>query len=181
MDSAFPIVGRRAIVEVMTRGPWELTDPAETLRQINAICPFRAGQAIVAAVQLSDQAVTGARVAIQERLSADDDLDREFDLHRELAREIAQELVPDRWSVIKDRAGMSHVLVTVVCREGRVIPTLHEHEWMRAWHYANQFQGAYDGDVYVVTPHGWTGVLDRRAGYQPCLSDRPQLRLLPPA
>ena len=40
------------------------------------------------------------------------------------------------------------VLVTIACREGRVVLTDHEHTWLRAWRYANHFRAAFDGDVF---------------------------------
>ena len=46
---------------------------------------------------------------------------------------------------------------------------LHESRWLSAWRYANHFRAALDGDVYTVTPHGWGGYLDYRAGYEPRL------------
>ena len=65
--------------------------------------------------------------------------------------------------------GITHVLVTVVCRQGRVTGTEHEGAWLMAWRCSNHLRGAFQGDVYVVTPHGWGGYLDHRAGYEPCL------------
>jgi hypothetical protein len=76
---------------------------------------------------------------------------------------------------------MSHVLITVVCRPGFVVPSAQEFDWLRAWRYSNHFRGAYDGDVFIVTPHGWTGTLDERAGFEPCLPGDIHLRLAPPA
>ncbi|MGL5930343.1 MAG: hypothetical protein ACRCY8_15540 [Dermatophilaceae bacterium] len=61
------------------------------------------------------------------------------------------------------------VLVTVVCRTGRVVPGPEETFWMLAWHYSNHVRSAFDGDVYVVTEHGWTGCHDKRAGFTPAL------------
>ncbi len=72
---------------------------------------------------------------------------------------------------------MTHVLVTVVCRNGRVIFTRREEFWFRAWRYANHFRGAFDGDIYVVTPHGWGGMIDRRGGYEPALGHPGRERL----
>ena len=35
-----------------------------------------------------------------------------------------------------------------------------------AWRRSNHLRGAFNGDVYAVTPHGWGGYLDHRAGYR---------------
>ena len=48
------------MVEAMTdRYPWDLENPADILMQVNAVCRFKLGRTIVAAVRLSDQPVTG--------------------------------------------------------------------------------------------------------------------------
>ena len=67
----------------------------------------------------------------------------------------------------------THVLVTVVCRSGRVVPGPEELFWLRAWRYSNHLANAFDGDVYLVTEHGWTGCMDRRAGFTLGLHRRP--------
>ncbi len=61
------------------------------------------------------------------------------------------------------------LFVTVVCRRGRVIPSAQDYFWLTAWRYSNHCSNAFDGDVYLVTEHGWTGCLDRRAGFAPHL------------
>lgn len=39
---------------------------------------------------------------------------------------------------------------------------------------------AFDGDVDIVTPHGWTGTLEDRCGLTPALDHRrPALRAVP--
>ena len=93
--------------------------------------------------------------------------------------EVAERLVPPRTGTPTGRSPITHLLVTVVCREGRVIDTINEHRWFRAWRYSNHLTNAIDGDIYVVTPNGWTGVMDRRAGLVPRL--RPHLALAPRA
>jgi hypothetical protein len=67
-----------------------------------------------------------------------------------------------------------HVLVTVVCRLGRVVPGPEELFWLLAWRYSNHLTAAFNGDVYLVTEHGWTGCADHRAGFTPALSPRPR-------
>lgn len=154
----------RATVEDMRTDVWDLDDPAATLRQIAHMCAFRAGRSVVAAVRLGDQVVTAARVVRdtgEQVPNPPEDSD--------LARAVAQELVPERFTVTTDHGGMSHVLITVVCRDGYVLAGRQEFTWLRAWRYSNHFTGGLDGDVYIVTPHGWTGTIDRRAGREPCL------------
>lgn len=164
MDNDLHDLRVHATVGAMNREPWELDDPATTIREIDELCPLQLGRTVVAAVGVTDQMVTAATVATEcgERLP-------DHPESSELARRLAYEIVPERGSISADNGGMSHLLVTVVCRDGYVLAGRREFEWIRAWRYSNHFRGAFDGDVYVVTPHGWTGLLDHRAGYDPCL------------
>ena len=147
----------------MSANIWDLDDPAATLRQIAHLCAFRPGRSIVAAVRLGDQVVTEAKVVTDAGQLPDPPEDSE------LARAVAQEIVPERFTLTTDHGGMSHVLITVVCRDGYVLAGRAEFTWMRAWRYSNHFTGGLQGDVYIVTPHGWTGTIDRRAGREPSL------------
>ena len=146
----------------MSDDPWDLENAEQTLRDIAAICPFVMGHVIVAAVELATQQVTGARVAVVGEPPDGRDAS-------ELVRGLAEQLVPERWASGRDGHGITHVLVTVVCRQGRVIGTECESAWLMAWRRSNPLRGAFNGDVYVVTPHGWGDYLDHRAGYEPCL------------
>ena len=146
----------------MTDDRWHLENAEQTLRDIAAICPFMDGHVIVAAVELATQRVTGARVAVVGEPPAQHDAS-------ELLRGLAEQLVPERWASGHDGHGITHVLVTVVSRQGRVTRTESETTWLTAWRYSNHLRGAFQGDVYVVTPHGWGGYLDDRAGYEPRL------------
>lgn len=146
----------------MERRPWHVTDPEQMLRAVHEICPLRVGQVIVAALAIGTQQVTDAQVA-----ASGGRLEEHHD-RSDRVRALAEQMVPERWATSSEGHGMTHVLITIVCREGRVVFTHHEHTWLKAWRYANHFRGAFDGDVYVVTPHGWAGVLDQRAGFEPC-------------
>ena len=88
----------------------------------------------------------------------------------ELLRRHAQDLVGVRPWADGGWRPPRHVLVTVVCRSGRVVPGPDELFWLTAWRYANHLGDAFDGDVYLVTEHGWTGSIDRRAGFAPSLA-----------
>ena len=146
----------------MDKRPWHLVDPEQTLHDIERLCPFELERVIVAAVELDTQKVVDARVAMTGELA---------DHYRgsDLVRELAADMVPERWASGRDGNGMTHVFVTVVCRRGRVTFTGRENSWFRAWRYANHGRAAFDGDVYIVTPDGWGGSIDQRAGYEPAL------------
>lgn len=85
-------------------------------------------------------------------------------------RQIAQELAP---TPSPGHVGeITAELYTVVCREGRAVDALTEWLFMEAWRFSNHLTSAIAADVYVVTPHGWTGILDSRAGFEPRLASR---------
>lgn len=147
-----------------------LTDPAATLSAIDELCPLRVGRTIVAAVELKSQEVVGARV-----LHTGDRIVYHLqDRGSDLVRSTVEEMLPDRTfdPAAKQWSSITHTFVTVVCREGRVIDTEREWAWHHCWRYANHFRPAFDGDVFVVTPDGWTGCFDRRAGFEPRLRPR---------
>lgn len=148
----------------METRPWHVTDPEQMLRAVHEICPLRMGIVIVAALKLDRQQVTDARVAVPGVQTEEDPYGSD------VVRALAEQMVPERWASTSEGHGITHVLVTIVCREGRVVLTHHEHTWFRAWRYANHFRAGFDGDVYIVTPHGWGGVLDQRAGFEPRLA-----------
>lgn len=84
-------------------------------------------------------------------------------------RGLAQELVPAptwdgrRWSAPTGE------LVTVVCREGEPRITPVETQFFLGWRYSNHLTAALQGDIYVVTPTGWTDVLGEWSGPLPAL------------
>lgn len=155
---------------------WELEDPDRVLRAVDALCPLRAGQVVVASVHLESQEVVDA-AALPDASEPQPCWDP-YEASRRLC-EVAERLVPPRTGTPTGWSPITHVLVTVVCREGRVIDTITEHRWFRPWRSSNHFTTATEGDIYVVTPHGWTGVMDKRAGLVPRL--RPRLALAPRA
>ncbi|KRB47091.1 hypothetical protein [Terrabacter sp. Root181] len=158
------------------RQRWELEDPELVLRSIDDVCPLVSGSVVMAALTLDSQELTAAAYVPDPAESQPF-----WDPHDASSRlsEVALQLVPESTGAgaRPGRSPVTHLLVTVVCREGRVIDTIAEHRWFGAWRYSDHLTSAVDGDVYVVTPHGWTGVMDHRAGHQPRL--RPRLTVAP--
>lgn len=83
---------------------------------------------------------------------------------------VAQDTVPrrtrrgNRWGPIVGE------LVTVVCREGDAAITPAEVQYFWGWRYSNHGTAALDGDVYVVTPQGWTALVGEWSGARPVLA-----------
>lgn len=157
---------RPATVAFMTEKPWHVVDPDRMLREVEAHHPFELGTVLIAALDLDDQHVTGVRALGPEPLAGVSTVGMSSKGSK-IVRKVAEELVPERWANGPEGNGITHLLVTIVCREGRVVPSRQESDWAVAWRYANHFHAAFDGDIYIVTPHGWTGCMDHRAGYEP--------------
>lgn len=160
------------------RERWDVANPQKTLSDVVARASPAAGDVIVVtmaahaggATQVVDITTVHTAAAAIERFAASD-----------LLRHHTVAVVPDHppaGSVRADggrrpRPARDYVVVTVVCRTGRVVPGAAEVFWAKAWRYANHFANAYDGDIYTLTPDGWTGSHDRRAGFTPALGASP--------
>ncbi|KAB7745411.1 hypothetical protein GA707_05635 [Nostocoides sp. F2B08] len=161
--------------------PWILDDPAATLPVIIRQGRGRIGSTLVAHVDRETRALMGVRRlrTPEPRFTSESEhwgqvLSPSQDLS-DLLGDIAHEMAPPR---VRTDAGWSPTaadLFTVVCREGYVVDTAVEWQFVHAWRYAAITSACSDGDVYVVTPDGWTGIMDRRAGLTPTVAQRPRL------
>lgn len=140
---------------------WDLRDPGHALALVASAVPLRVGTIALASFACHDRGavdLSGACVVHDGRERPDD--------HeaRELMRGAADRVAGPR------RGGApAHTSMIVICREGRVISTAGDWFWFSAWRYANHLADLFTGEHYVLTPHGWTGLLDDRAGFEPRL------------
>ncbi len=70
------------------------------------------------------------------------------------------------------RRHYEHALVTVVVRPGRCVLGPNELVWSLGWRYANHFEAAFDGDLILVTEHGWRDLMSHEAGFEPSMRPR---------
>lgn len=156
------------------KSSYTLADPAASLAAILEAGDARAGRTIIAHLDLESQELLGVRtIDTPTPIPGHDGPSRDarweaLSTLRDQLREIAEDLVPipEVWCA----PYLTGELYTVVCREGRVVDTLTEWQFLNAWRISNQNTPAISADTYVVTPHGWTGALDRRAGLEPRLA-----------
>jgi len=146
---------------------WILDDPATVIQSVLSKARAKSGDVIVARVDVDSQAVVGVhrlrrKVPFPKAWSTSDGLPQLSDALRSAAEALAPERV---WT--EKRGGYTSVFITVICRQGRAIDSRDEWLCLRDWRYSNHFRDGFDSDVYVVTPHGWAGVMDRRAGHAP--------------
>lgn len=169
-------------MNAQAHNPWDLVDPAETLAQIIGRGRARPGTTLVAYVDIASQDVQRIRRLPTPTPYLGEVEEDEYWAMRALSddlRGLAQEMAPirtfdgNRWS------RMTGVLVTVVCREGQPVSTDDEWQFWAAWRYSNHLTAAFEGEVYVVTPHGWTGTLSEQGGEAPALDSRHVLAAVP--
>ena len=145
--------------------PWDVADPERTLTEILASVKPTSGDVLVAMLRAAEhqELVDATRIHTGPPLDLDE--------ARERLRRHARLMAADRpwegpgWRVPE------FLFITVVCRGGRVVPTASDYFWLTAWRYSNHLSNAFDGDVYLVTEHGWTGCIDTRAGFTPQLRE----------
>ena len=152
--------------------PWDVREPAPVIAEAVTRCRAVAGDVLMVLLPRADADDGEQEVADALRIHHGTLPDRWA--ASDLWGEHALRLVDERpW----DGSGWrppQFVLVTIVCRQGRVVPGPDELFWMMARRYSNHLGDAFDGDVYLVTEHGWTGCHDERAGFTPFLGSGPR-------
>lgn len=182
-----------ATMEGMTRSPdstpWILTDPASQLDQILRLGRASIGDTVIAAVDSGNKILGVQRIATPTP--------RPVPCYRPVGRREAgagvhdpsarMEPLGDRLKkVTEDLLGPTPrynqlgpdsriYMFTVVCRAGYTVQTATEQQYREAWRGSGLFELS-DGDVYVVTPHGWTGFMDGRCGLVPFAPKEARLR-----
>lgn len=138
-------------------------DVEDVLSEILRLGRPRPGTTLVAVIELA----TGTVRHIDHLLTPEPLPDDACDLGSELASlmsptlcGLAQAAVPPRpWQEGFGWAVPDQELITVVCREGEPFPSPVEEQFFWGWRYSNHLTAAFHGDVYVVTPTGWAGLL----------------------
>jgi hypothetical protein len=156
--------------------PWDVVDPRRTLTEVLRRASAEPDDVLVAMLRASGG---GAHELIDvTRVHTGPNPDRHE--ASQMLRRHAQTLAGDSAGTSSGWRVPQYLFVTVVCRRGRVVPTTRDYFWLAAWRYSNHLSGGFDGDVYLVTEHGWTGCMDRRAGFEPSLrADFAHLALVP--
>ncbi len=136
-------------------------DPAVLMDEIASHSSLTPGLALLAVVE---DPATEQRLTHLERLPVDSRLE-----HYEQVRDVLYETM--QRLLIPDFAGPDtrHSVLTVVVRPGFTVIGRHEQAWCLGWRYSNHGRGAWDGDLAVVTEHGWYELLSRWAGRSPAI------------
>ena len=140
----------------------ELRDPQALLDKIAAAIPLTEGRVLLALVH---QPSRGQKLlALDELTPLPADIDEG---HRGRS-----DLLYDRvWRLpIPPRSDTSaSILVTVIVRSGTNGWGEEEIRWAMGWRYSNHHSGAFDRDLFVVTPHGWCSLWSESGGHTPAM------------
>jgi hypothetical protein len=155
-----------------TPEPWDLVDPARTIAEMLRLCSPQPGDVLVGMVPAGREQHSPQELVDVSRVHRGDNPQRRT--ASELLHDHALAVAGERPWLGSGRGWRppKFLFVTVVCREGWVVHTREDYFWLAAWRYSNHNSLAFDGDVYRVTEHGWTGAFDQRAGFEPSLRPR---------
>jgi len=144
--------------------PWDVRDPSALLDEIAARHDMHAGLVVVGLVEdpPRQQRLVDSTVAWDDRSPPE----------REECSDLIRSAV-GRLPVVPRAIPPRHAYTTVVCRGGRAIIGPAEAVWLYGWRYANHLQPVFQGDLLLVTDHGWCSFDDDSGGSAP--------RLAPPA
>lgn len=146
-------------------------DRARVLTEIVGSELARCGSTLIAHVERSTHEVLAVRSIPTPEPVGDgvaEPVGGLYPLSRRLCA-VATDMVPrrqwtgDRWGPITGE------LLTVVCRDGDAAISAKEEQFFWGWRYSNHLTAAFHGDVYVVTPSGWAGLLGEWSGPTPAL------------
>lgn len=149
---------------------WELRDPGQCLLDVFQLVPCRPGVLVaLVADPCGEQRLEGVVPVTWQPGGSNDviDLERDHVELRELLRRAALRLWGRRSTSWRRP---EPVFVTVVVRPGRVVHGPLEAAVHEAWRFTNHFLPVFDGELALVTPHGWRSGFDDSCGATPALS-----------
>jgi hypothetical protein len=126
---------------------YDLRDPDRLIEQIAARHRLEEGTALLAVV--ADPSTTQNLTHV-EPLPVDARIAHYEDV-RKLLRETMQRMPLPGFAGPDTR----HLVVTVLVRPGLTVMGRHESQWLLGWRYSNHLKGAFDGELFLVTEHGW--------------------------
>ena len=160
MDNVGTITSFHATLAGMELEPYEFRDPGELIREVAARAPLRHDTAWLVLVA---NASTEQRVVRVSALTTPALIDE-----WETARDEMYDVI-NGWQV-PEHVPPTHSAVLVVVRRGLCVFGPYEKQWHLAWRYVNHLQRMYDGDVILVTEHGWVDFMTHAADATPALT-----------
>lgn len=139
---------------------YEFRDPARLVEEVAERVPLSPGAVYVVLVAHPS---TAQRVVEVRRLESPAMIDDYWDARAELCELMRQLPIPEHPPPPR------HAALTVVVRPGLCVFGPNEGRWMSAWRYSNHLTNAFDGDLILVTEHGWTDLMTEFAGHSPAM------------
>ena len=150
----------------MTTDEWfakfELRNAQELIDEIAETVPLVEGTVLLALVH--QPAKQQKLLALKELTPLPDDVDEGHRGRSDLLYDEVRKLV------IPPRSDDSaSILVTVVVRSGINGWGEEEKRWAQGWRYSNHNSEAFDGDIMVVTEHGWCSLWSETGAPKPAM------------
>jgi len=139
---------------------YDFRDPGQLIEEVGRAVPFRAGDVYVVLVRHPS---TEQQVERIELLDLDAEQDGYDGIEDELRRVVCSWGIPDEWPITRS-------VMTIVSRHGRTVIGAAELAWSRAWRYTHHGRSCFDGDLVVVTEHGWLDLMTEWGGATPALT-----------
>jgi hypothetical protein len=142
--------------------PYELRDPQALLDELATTIDLTEGRVLL--VLVHQPAREQVVLAVDDLSPLPPDIDEEFRGRSDLLYERVWRLpIPKRSDT------SASILVTVVVRSGTNGWGREEKRWAMAWRYSNHNSWAFDRDIIVVTPHGWSSLWSEEGGPRPAM------------
>lgn len=147
------------ILEGMELKPYDVRDPAALIEEVAEridLVEDTAWLALVHRPSTAQKLLDVRQLELPALLDDDEDIS-------EVLRDAVDSLG------IGWRRHYEHALVTVVVRPGRCVFGPNELVWSMGWRYVNHLQAVFDGDLILVTEHGWLDMMTQEAGVEPAM------------
>jgi hypothetical protein len=136
---------------------WDIKDPEQLIHDVAEQVTLTEDTAYVVLVRRPS---TRQEVVEIRKLDLPALLDDDDNISGELCDMVQSFGIPDTRECL-------HAVVTVIVRPGRCVIGPNEAVWFRGWRYSNHFARTFDGDLILVTEHGWTDMMTDFAGPEP--------------
>ena len=145
----------------MSLADLQLRNVQEFMDAVTTTLPITAGSVTLVVV---DHPSTRQRILAVRRLETPAAAHEHYEQHElsALIREEMRTLPIPPWS-----RDIHTVVVTIIGRAGFNVWTETETTWAMAWRYSNHLTGAIEGDIIVVTEHGWANLFLHQGAAEP--------------
>lgn len=147
----------------MRLNSWDLRDPASALHTVHRLVSLRPGHVVLA---LFEQPSRAQRLLDATLVSTSETPPPNVDRLATLLGDAARGLFAGR----SGRWPPVHAFAVIVARRGRVVFRPADLAWSKGLAYASHLEPAFNGELVLVTQHGFRCFGDSTAGRHPALA-----------